>query len=929
MKRYRWKSVLLLTVGILLLLPPLNAQARSALAIDLWVDPVNGDDSNGGETRSTAFRTLQKAADVAQAGTTIHILPGVYRESVRPAYSGQAGAPIVYLAEEGAGSVIVRGSETGSALGWSRLTANTIGLPAGVDPTQVYYADLSGWALSGTPRFVVTLDAGGRVDDRLSLAREPDWRVTTESRYHELWWTADGGMDVAACDPSDPSNHWNCDLEWRCDTTLTDRNTFTEPDPRIEAGDLTTLGDVSGAQLVALDSKWGHYLYRRTVIDHDLVSGQVLVNEQCLQDGGVSDPGLGWGTKYYLEDHPALLDSPGEWWYDETAQRLYLWPLQADNPAAQPVEISLLPHGFDLTNRSYITLDGLTVELFNENAIHQDDYWAQKSYGNTLRNLTLRYANQGVYVRQSIRSDQPAENVTRDFTLENSEIAHMDTHGLFLSPWWEGAPDPSSFPRSGIYDTTIRGNEFHHLGFHTDLDDAIGVKIQFADRLRFEGNHVHDVAHNGVQFLWSVVDSEKSYDFEPGEILIGEILVKDNLFEETCQLTTDCGGLKFWGTPPDNHVFRDVLVTGNVFRDILGWSYVAEQRVGWWSGGEGCQVQGLAGFGLYLDYTSGIHVHRNLAYNNSYAGVMLSGTWRDGDLVFTNNVIANSLYGFRPSGTEEDSHDGSVNTQILNNIIVGNEGYGIYQCTADENFGNLSIDHNLYYNNGWRSYEEGGVWQPGAMAVRIYTPGEREEQKYYPTLADIQNHPAGWEAHGRAGNPHFCRYDAGDHDLHDGSWPDFHLTPASDQAINQGGSLPASLTTLLGHFGIQDPMWGSAYDIGRYEGSFTVAVSPPTRSIEAGETATYTIAVESLGSFDSAVTLSANNPDPRFQLSLDPTVVTVDSEIPLVLTDEGEASNLWYRIPITATGGGFTQTLEVRLLVGGSQVYLPLITRNR
>jgi hypothetical protein len=84
-----------------------------------------------------------------------------------------------------------------------------------------------------------------------------------------------------------------------------------------------------------------------------------------------------------------------------------------------------------------------------------------------------------------------------------------------------------------------------------------------------------------------------------------------------------------------------------------------------------------------------------------------------------------------------------------------------------------------------------------------------------------------------------------------------------------------------------------------------------------------------LGGFASAVTLAATNPDPRFNLTLDPTVVTTDAEIPLVLNDGGSASNLWYQIPITATGGGFTQTLEVRLLVGGSQVYLPLIMRNR
>ncbi len=144
------------------------------------------------------------------------------------------------------------------------------------------------------------------------------------------------------------------------------------------------------------------------------------------------------------------------------------------------------------------------MELFNEDAIHQANYCAQRSHGNTLRNLVLRYANQGVLVQQTVQIGQSADNVTRNFTLENSEIAHMDTHGLFVTPWWDGAPS-HGFPRSRIYDTVIRGNEFHHLGFRTDLDDPIGVKFQFADRLRFEDNYVHDVAHNGVQFpirLW-------------------------------------------------------------------------------------------------------------------------------------------------------------------------------------------------------------------------------------------------------------------------------------------------------------------------------------------------------------------------------------------------------------------------------------------
>jgi len=892
-----------------------KVSVAEAAASDLWVDAAYGDDGNAGSTPSTAFRTIQKAANAASPGTTVHILPGVYRESVRPAVDGVVDAPITYVAEEGPGTVVVRGSDPSSSLHWVPLSGDPIGLPEGVDPSNVYYADLSAWNLGEAPRFVVELHGQGGVEARLPLAREPDWHVETNWRYHELWWTADGGSRVAACDPSDPENDWNCDLPSRCENRLTDVNHYPEPDPRIEGGDLTSLGDLTGASLIALDAKWGHYFYKRPVVSHDVAGGRITVDGTCLQDGGTSDPGLGWGTKYYLESHPALLDSPGEWWYDEATGRLYLWPPAAGDPATMDIEISRRNDGFDLTNRSYTVLDGLTVEIVNRNAVKQG--WGEGSQGNRILNSTLRYADYGVVVLQS------GDGVTSDFRLEDSEIAYIDSNALFVSEWWDGAPSPGTGWEPSTRDIVIKGNEMHHLGFRADTDNAIGVKIQFANELRFEENHIHDVAHNGVQFSWSVIESDATHDFSPDEIKTGEILVKDNLFEETCQLTTDCAGLKFWGQAPDNHVFRDVLVTGNVIRDNLAWTYAAEQREGWWTGGEACEVQGHAGFGLYLDSASGIHAYRNVAYNNAYAGFMLAADWRDGDVIFYNNVVANSLYGIRPSGTSDDTHGGSVNTEIVNNVIVNNEGYGIYQGTADENFGDMTIENNLYYNNGWRTYDDGGVWKPGAMAIR--TPSD---QKYYQSVAEIREHPYHWETRGAEGNPHFLLYDPSDHWPTVVCRPDFHLTPASDLVIDEGAELPASLTTLLSTFGVEDSRWGPAWDIGAYEGNFVVSASPSFQSIEPGETASYRLFVQCVGEFASPVALEAVSPDPRFELTLDPTEVTPDGEVTLTVVDTGGESGGYYDVPITVTGGGSAQEASVRLLVGGSEIYLPLVVRK-
>jgi hypothetical protein len=904
---------------------------------DLWVNANSGDDDNNGLTQTTAFRSIQKAADLAGPGTQVHILPGIYRETVHPVLDGSASEPAVYIAENGPGTAIIRGSEPSSTLTWTQLAANTIGLPASVDPTKIYYADLTAWELTKAPRFVVEMEtpsplppapsplpslgegkgSGDGVGARLPLAREPDWQVTTEWKYHEFWWAANGGSTVAGCDPATNSDH-NCDLASRSMTQLTDNANDTEP-VGVEVGNLTTLGNLTGATIVAIDTLQGHYVYRRTITAHDVAAGRVTVDRVCEHDSNSGNPGLGWGSKYYVENHPALLDSPGEWWYDTTSKRLYLWPPTPGNPATMNIEISRRDKGFNLQNRSYTTLDGLTIEFLDGSAVYQGNWTSQKSYHNTVRHATLRYANWGVYIEQDVSADSPASNVTDGFTLEDSEIAYMDTYAIRLIDWWENSADADSFTRSGILNTVIRNNEMHHLGFRTDGDNAVGASFTFANKLRFEGNYVHHVAHNGVQFSESVIQSSKTYGFAPSEIKTGEILIKDNIFEKACQLTTDCGAIKFWGSPPDNHVFRDVLITGNIFRDTFGWTYVSEKRQRW-TGGTGSQVRGLGGFGLYVDHASGIHAYRNVAYNNAYTGYMFSGVWRDGPMVYVNNVAANSLYGFA-IGSSYDTH-GSVDTQVINNIMVNNEAFGMTVGYAAGRYANMTIDYNLYHANGW-----GEMWHAGPMVVREVSGGDTSWNPYQ-TLAEVQvNTP--WEDHGVAGDPAFWNYSLSDHDLHDGSWPDLHLTAVSVNAIDRGTTaLPTSLVALLTKFGVDDWHSGTAYDIGRYEGGFALQAVPSAQAVNPGGTATYALHLDP-PDLPHAVTLTVASPLPSLTVTLSSTSLAPGGSVTLTLTDSHTGTTLlpglWYTTPITGIGGGFTQTASVHLLVGGASIYLPVV----
>ena len=89
-----------LTVAVLTGLTGLWATANTAGAAH-FVSPT-GADTNPGTSAAAPFRTIQKALDLAAAGSTITLAPGVYHESIVTKTAGTAASPIT-----------VKGPETG------------------------------------------------------------------------------------------------------------------------------------------------------------------------------------------------------------------------------------------------------------------------------------------------------------------------------------------------------------------------------------------------------------------------------------------------------------------------------------------------------------------------------------------------------------------------------------------------------------------------------------------------------------------------------------------------------------------------------------------------------------------------------------------------------------------------------------------------
>lgn len=120
-------------------------------------------------------------------------------------------------------------------------------------------------------------------------------------------------------------------------------------------------------------------------------------------------------------------------------------------------------------------------------------------------------------------------------------------------------------------------------------------------------------------------------------------------------------------------------------------------------------------------------------------------------------------------------------------------------------------------------------------------------------------------------------------------------------------------------------------DIGAYEYKVSkLEASPSSQSIMPGESAMYQIQLLSSAPISDPLTLSATNNYADLNMSLTPSQILPGQTAVLTLTDTRSGNltpGVWHTIPLTAENSDLTLNTEVVLLVGGSHIYLPMISR--
>ena len=143
----------------LLALSLLLAAAPAALATDHYVDPVHGDDANGGSSWADAWRTITHA--VATGGSaTYHLAPGVYDAALGESFPIALPSGSALVGEQGSALTVLDGGGSGALLrpnawGGTQLTGLWLrnawsGIDGGGYVCQWSLSDVRATALGGS-----------------------------------------------------------------------------------------------------------------------------------------------------------------------------------------------------------------------------------------------------------------------------------------------------------------------------------------------------------------------------------------------------------------------------------------------------------------------------------------------------------------------------------------------------------------------------------------------------------------------------------------------------------------------------------------------------------------------------------------------------------------------------------------------------------
>ncbi len=363
---------------------------------------------------------------------------------------------------------------------------------------------------------------------------------------------------------------------------------------------------------------------------------------------------LRMGDRYFVENVPDALDSPGEWYLDRDSGVLRYRPpkpLAGDTEIIAPVvgrvfEFRSDPEGAGPV--SHLRLSGLTVkntdyspddgcvgfQMGKDGAVYLSGAQACVVEG-------CEFLNTGKYAVCLAGG--------KGNSVLGNDIAHGGEGGVLL------------LDSAG---NTVSDNYIHHCG---EIYKHIGGVV-----LQGPGASDNVISHN-------LIHTMSRYGITLKNAGSRNTVQYNELYDLNTE-TYDTGGIEV--TQHDKEFRSGSLIDHNIVRDVIGYSCTNGQPV-------------YLSWGIYLDsYAGGYTVTNNIVYRNSHGGLMVQG---GKDNVIENNVFVDS------TGSQlyfPNFQGNTTGTVFRRNIVYYTNPDAVVMATGSVSPEMMTADHNLYFLAG-------------------------------------------------------------------------------------------------------------------------------------------------------------------------------------------------------------------------------------
>ncbi len=673
-----------------------------------YIDFENGDDDNPGtKRRPWKHHPWDKNAEghaAAYKGICTYCFKKgvVYRGTLVARESGRPGTPIRLTVDPswGAGKAGLYGSVRITG-GWKRCTdAECAEIPAS-GRSKTWYLDLD---RSFVPRML--WEVRGDEVTPIPIARAPDWRITNPDDPRGEWWefsdtvvelelVVSNTRGFSVGDIVTGIGRWeridelpggsryprnlvtrvegNC-IEIDCrDYRETARTTFwhlydvgAALAKEFRRGGKITNGRVTTTiRKVKRKTTYRHIdEYHLTQPDRSYWLGATLWCEGgrmpkpepaavlaydprehsvSVSRRGVHGPHR--GSRYYLENLPQLLDSPGEYYYEEKgghAGRLFLRLPDDRNPNEAVIEAANALVLLDIENRSNIEISGLDMRFLDTTPCHgpRKTIWpwmfnAAVRIRGDCRNIKIHNCGFS-HVTYCVAAFPENKNDVLDH-MEISDNDMYDVSGGALCLTNGRSPAHLAELQARLPHVRVLRNRIRNVGHRNSAGGGVGKNA-----VDIIGVELAEIAYNVIDRTWGAglrVFNASDYLRGRLEFPLIRCLIHHNKVTNTLLGLQDYGGIASWMGGP-------AYIYCNISGNPVGYKHAqfrraARLRKGWYR-------TSCYGVGVYLDGQYKGYVFNNIIWgkNNNVDDRIYNSCAFNEAMGFLNTVFGNTIYCF-------------------------------------------------------------------------------------------------------------------------------------------------------------------------------------------------------------------------------------------------------------------------------------------